>query len=147
MTNSTHAKKFIEKQKPKLCRLANLSRLLHLASVEDRHVRFSLQNYIQNAAPCQAGAYADTDSSVYHIQIPDLYKDMAENVDAYDTYCYPVDFKKNAKLIGMMKNECYDQLPQEFAGLYSQMYSICLPRNKVKFTAKGVSRKYILKHL
>ena len=34
-------------------------------------------------------AYTDTDSFIYHIQTPDLYKDMAENLDAYDTFDYP----------------------------------------------------------
>ena len=33
-------------------------------------------------------AYTDTDSFIYHIQTHDLYKDMADNVDAYDTYHY-----------------------------------------------------------
>ena len=36
-------------------------------------------------------AYTDTDSLIYHIQTPDLYKDMAVNMDAYDTSDYPVD--------------------------------------------------------
>ena len=36
-------------------------------------------------------AYTDTDSFIYHIQTPDLYKDMADNLNAYDTSAYPVD--------------------------------------------------------
>ena len=36
-------------------------------------------------------AYTDTDSFIYHIQTPDLHKDMADNLDAYDTSDYPVD--------------------------------------------------------
>ena len=36
-------------------------------------------------------AYTDTDSFIYHIQTSDLYKDMADNMDAYDTSDYPVD--------------------------------------------------------
>ena len=46
-----------------------------------------------------------------------------------------------------MKDECAGQAPHEFVGLRSKMYSIRLPNNKAKLTAKGVSRKYILKHL
>ena len=30
-------------------------------------------------------AYTDTDSFIYHVQTPDLYKDIADNLDAYDT--------------------------------------------------------------
>ena len=49
-------------------------------------------------------AYNDTDSYIYRIQTPDLYKDMAENLDAYNTYDYPTDHplysKKNEKLLG-----------------------------------------------
>ena len=96
-------------------------------------------------------AYTDTDSFIYHIQTPDLYKDIAENLYAYDTSDYPNDHhlysKMNAKLLGKMKDECAGQAPHEFVGLRSKMYSIRLPNNKAKFTAKGVSRKYILKHL
>ena len=96
-------------------------------------------------------AYTDTDWFIYHIQTPDLYKDMAENLDAYDTSDYPTDHpvysKKNAKLLGKMKEECASQAPHEFVGLRSNMYSIRLPNNKAKFTAKRVSCKYILKHL
>ena len=46
-----------------------------------------------------------------------------------------------------MKDECSSLVPQEFVGLLAKMYSILLPNGKPKFTAKGVSRRYILKHL
>ena len=36
-------------------------------------------------------AYIDTDSFIYRIQTHDLYKDMADNLKAYDTSDYPVD--------------------------------------------------------
>ena len=76
---------------------------------------------------------------------------MSENLDAYDTSDYPIDHplysKKNEKLLGKMKEECACQAPHEFVGLRSKMYSIRLPNNKAEFTAKGVSHKYILKHL
>ena len=35
----------------------------------------------------------------------------------------------------------------KFVGLRAKMYSIVLPNGKPKFTAKGVLRRYILKHL
>ena len=36
-------------------------------------------------------ADTDTDSFLYHIQTPDLYNDMADKMDAYNTSDYPVD--------------------------------------------------------
>ena len=76
---------------------------------------------------------------------------MADNMDAYDPSDYPVDHplqsRTNAKVLGKMKDECSSLAPQEFVGLRAKMYSILLPNGKPKFTAKGVSRRYILKHL
>ena len=96
-------------------------------------------------------ACTDTDSLIYHIQTPDLYKDMTDNMDAYDTSDYPVDqplhSRINANVLGKMKDECLSLAPQEFLGLRANIYSIILPNGKPKFTAKGVSRRYILKHL
>ena len=95
-------------------------------------------------------SYTDTDSFIYHIQTHDLYKDMADNLEAYDTSDYPVDYpstqKTNAKVLGKMKDECSSLAPQEFVGLRAKTYSILLPNGKSNFTAKGASRRYILKH-
>ena len=72
---------------------------------------------------------------------------MADNMNAYDTSDYPVDhplhLRTNAKVLGKMKDECSNLTPQEFVGLRAKMYSILLPNGKPKFTAKGVSRRYI----
>ena len=48
---------------------------------------------------------------------------------------------------GPRQHECSSLAPQEFVVLRAKMYSILLPNGKQKFTAKGVSRRYILKHL
>ena len=93
-------------------------------------------------------AYTDTDSFIYDIQTPDLYKDMADNMDAYVTSDYMVDHPihstTNVKVLWKMKDECSSLTPQEFVGLRAKMYSIILPNGKPKFTAKGVSQRYIL---
>ena len=56
-------------------------------------------------------AYTDTDSFIYDIQTPDLYKDMADNMNAYDTSDYPVDHpihsRTNANVLEKMKDECF----------------------------------------
>ena len=66
-------------------------------------------------------AYSDTDSLIYHIQTPDLYKDMADNMDAYDTSDYPVDnplhSRTNAKVLGKMKDECSSLAPHNLLGV------------------------------
>ena len=96
-------------------------------------------------------AYTDTDSFIYHIQTHYVYNGMADNLDEYDTSDYPVDhpftLKTNAKVLGKMKDECSSLAPQELVGLRAKMYNILLPTGKLKFTAKCVSRRYILKHL
>ena len=99
---------------------------------------------------CQTGLHR---YGLFYISYPntDLYKDMADNMDAHDTSDYPIDHplhpRTNAKVLGKMKDECSSLAPQEFVGLRAKMYSILLPNGKPKFTAKGVSRRYILKHL
>ena len=96
-------------------------------------------------------AYTDTNSFIYHIQTPDLYKDMAGNMDTYDNSDYAVDHplhsRTNAKVLGKMMFEYSSLAPQEFVGLHAKMYRILLPNGKTKFTAKGVSHRYILKNL
>ena len=76
-------------------------------------------------------AYTDTDSFIYHIQTPDMYKDVADNLDAYDRFDYPVDqplhSKINAKVLDKMKDECSSIAPQEFVGLRAKIRSILFP--------------------
>ena len=49
--------------------------------------------------------YTDTDSFTYDIQTPDLYKDIADNLDAYDTSDYPVDHPLKDKCQGPRQDE------------------------------------------
>ena len=46
-----------------------------------------------------------------------------------------------------VSDECSSLALQEFCELRAKMYSILLPNGKPKFSAKGVSRRYIMKHL
>ena len=54
--------------------------------------------------------YTHTDSLLLEIQTEDIYKDMAEDIDLYDTSDYPKDHPlysdKNKKVFGKMKDEC-----------------------------------------
>ena len=46
-----------------------------------------------------------------------------------------------------MKDECGGVKPVEFVGLRAKMYSILLPDNKEKSTAKGVKRSHAQKYV
>jgi len=46
-----------------------------------------------------------------------------------------------------MKDECAGMPPVEFVGLRSKMYSLLLPNNKEKSTAKGISRSHAQKNI
>jgi len=46
-----------------------------------------------------------------------------------------------------MKDECGGVMPVEFVGLRAKMYSLLLPDNKEKSTAKGVKRSHAQKYI
>jgi len=74
----------------------------------------------------------------------DLYKDMLEHFDLYDTSHCPCGHNNtNAKVIGKFKNETNGVALLEFVGLRRKMYSLFLPNNKKKKTAKGVKKSYV----
>ena len=88
----------------------------------------------------------DTDSLCYDIRTDDVYLDMTEDLDLFHTSDdppeHPIHNKKNAKVIGKFNDECNSLHALEFVGLASKMYSLLLPNDKEKKTAKGV-KKYI----
>ena len=94
--------------------------------------------------------FTDTDSLCYHIKTEDVYRDMLEDMDYYDTSNYPPDHflysKQNEKVIGKFKDETKSVPPLEFCGLRSKMYS--LKCGKItKRTAKGIKKSYMKHHL
>ena len=92
--------------------------------------------------------FTDTDSLTYEIKTGDVYKDMLENINLFDTSEYPKDHmlysEVNKKVLGKMKDESFGVPPLEFVGLRPKMYSLLSSSNEKK-TAKGVSR-YIVKN-
>ena len=87
----------------------------------------------------------DTDSFIIHVQTPDVYRDMAEDIDAYDTSDYPQNHfaysVKNKKVLGKMKDELNGRPIQEFVGLRPKMYSLLEADGHEKKTAKGISKR------
>ena len=93
--------------------------------------------------------FTDTDSLCYKIQTDDLYQDMMENIQYYDTSAYPKSHplysSTNAKVIGKFKDETHSVPPEEFVGLRAKMYS--LKCEYPKMTAKGIKKRYIKHHV
>ncbi|GFR05314.1 uncharacterized protein TNCT_3281, partial [Trichonephila clavata] len=94
--------------------------------------------------------FTDTDSLTYETE--DIYKDMGENLNIYDTSDYPQDHalysEKNKKRIGCFKDEMNSKpIIEPIVGLRAKMYSMLTPDSEK--TAKGVSKVVIqqkLKH-
>ncbi|XP_071085832.1 uncharacterized protein [Haliotis cracherodii] len=96
--------------------------------------------------------FTDTDSLCYSIQTDDVYADMLEDRDLFDTSEYhndhPLYSTKNKKVLGKMKDETHGLPIQEFVGLKSKMYSLVYEKEESlveKKTAKGV-KKCVIKH-
>ena len=95
--------------------------------------------------------FTDTDSLTYELKTADVYKDMRENLDLYDTSDYPhthfLHDSTNAKVLGKFKDECAGKPPLEFVGLRSKMYSILLSDNLTKNAVKGIKKSFVRKHI
>lgn len=83
--------------------------------------------------------FTDTDSLMYQIQT-DVYKDMQEDQDLFDTSEYPPEHflfsEANKKKIGKFKDENAGEHVLEFVGLRAKMYSMVTEEGKEKKTAK-----------
>lgn len=86
----------------------------------------------------------DTDSLVYRLETTDVYDDMATDQEAYDTSDYPRDHplynRRNAKVLGKMKDEQAGRIIKQFVGLRPKMYSILEANNKEIKKAKGINK-------
>jgi len=92
--------------------------------------------------------FTDTDSLCCQIQTPDLYKDMSEAMDLFDTSNFDPDHslysKNNYRVLGKMKSETGSTPPVEFVGLRAKMYSLsCGDKSQKK--VKGIKKKYVKK--
>ena len=100
-------------------------------------------DYMKQKYPDCRLLFTDTDSLCYDILTEDIYKDMKEDEDLFDTSDYPKEHflhsEVNKKVLGKMKDECAGIPIQEFVGLRPKMYSI-LYGDKEKKAAKGVTR-------
>ena len=91
--------------------------------------------------------YTDTDSVIIHVQTEDIYQDIAQNLDNYDTSNYqpnhPLFSNTNKKIIGKFKDELGGQLLTEFIGIRPKMYSYTGEESGKR--AKGVKKSVLKK--
>jgi len=75
-----------------------------------------------------------------------LYKDMAENIELFDTsnfeQTHPLYTKTSHRIVGKFKSETGSLAPLEFVGLGAKMYSLLVPQNpkECKIRAKGIKK-------
>jgi hypothetical protein len=71
--------------------------------------------------------FTDTDSLCYHVRTADVYIDMHNNADRFDTSSYPPQHflydPENAKVAGKFKDETHGQPIVEYVGLKPKMYA------------------------
>ena len=95
--------------------------------------------------------YTDTDSLIVHIKTDNIYADMAQHADQYDTSNYPTDHvlhsTVNDKVLGKMKDECAGTPIAEFVGLKPRMYSILKADGGQERRSKGLKKSVVKKYI
>ncbi|GBN67380.1 hypothetical protein AVEN_149573-1 [Araneus ventricosus] len=90
--------------------------------------------------------FTDTDSLCYIISTVDVYKDISEQLELFDTANYPENHflfsPTNNKVLGKMKDELSDGIASEFVGLKAKMYSLKTLQFE-KQAAKGVHKSVL----
>jgi hypothetical protein len=83
-----------------------------------------------------------TDSLVYLVQTPNIYRDMVDDLTSHDTSDYlhdhPAYSSVNAKRLGCMKDEYNSKPIAQFVGLRPKMYLILGADGNEKKRAKGL---------
>ncbi|KAF4530493.1 hypothetical protein B566_EDAN018469 [Ephemera danica] len=94
--------------------------------------------------------YMDTDSYIIEVKTHDVYDDMIQHREYYDTSNYDPGHKcfsvVNHKVLGKMKDETHGQPISHFVGLRAKMYSFKVGTKEVK-RAKGVKRVALKKKI
>lgn len=102
--------------------------------------------------------FTDTDSFLYHVETDDVYQDMLDDKDLYDTSVYETSFNDdgvpdkmktllpalyspvNKKVPGKFSDETKGHPIKAFVGLRSKVYAINIPSGNDRKVAKGVPK-------
>jgi len=94
--------------------------------------------------------FTDTNSLCLEIETPDLFHNMGEAMDLYDTSNFETDHPlystRNHRVLGKMKSEKGSVPPLEFVGLRAKMYGLSCGK-KSQRKVKGIKKNYIKKHI
>ena len=109
------------------------------------HYRFIKEKYGYNAKLLDM----DTDGIKYHIKTDDIYKDMNENINIFDTSNYPskhpsgIKSGVNKKVPGKFKDEMGGEIIVSYVGLRPKLYSYVTLSEKSKRRKKADNKKSI----
>ena len=88
----------------------------------------------------------DTDSFILRIETDDVYKDIKDNQDQYDTSNYNnkhfLFSNENKKVLGKFKDELGGVPISEYVGLRPKMYSVITKEEEIR-KAKGVKKNVV----
>lgn len=92
--------------------------------------------------------YTDTDSFILEIETEDVYADIRDDPDQFDTWVYPEGNiygipRHNNKVPGKFSDECPESIPSEVVCLRAKAYSVRAGRIEKMKKAKGVKRNVL----
>lgn len=107
-------------------------------SIEDQELTETIHHPVKRELEL---LMTDTDSLVYQIHSTQVFENMKQHLNLYDTSDYPKDHpcysKQNAKVIGKMKDEMKSKLISGFVGLRSKLYSVQMDQPHLDLDKEG----------
>ena len=104
------------------------------------HYEYMKKKYSANAKLI----FSDTDSLCYEVKTRNIFQDMLEDADLFDTFEYtqnhPLHSIRNKKVLGKMKDETHGIPIQEFIVLRPKIYSILYTENNKQVEKKTAKR-------
>ncbi|GBM56823.1 hypothetical protein AVEN_227334-1 [Araneus ventricosus] len=96
--------------------------------------------------------YTDTDSLIYDVETEDIFVDIKNNIEYFDTSDYPENNmydipRMNKKVLSKMKDEAKGKFITEFAGLRSKVYSYKVEGEEATKKVKGIKKSVIDKKI
>ena len=94
--------------------------------------------------------FTDTDSLTYLIETKDVYQDIQEDQNLYDTSNYDKEhflYSEMNKKVGKFKDETAGDPVMEFVGLRAKMYSMVTRGGKDKKAGKGIKKSVLKKEV